>query len=240
MLRGPECNPCRAGWSILCRRDAGVRQGPWYATPFAGSFNGGYSVGFGHRQQLCGDDEIRVVMHRLIESGLMRYAFECPVEGKVKLPDGARRMAWFGKDLTFGCDEDGTLKTIRIEAPVSEDETISQVSTLGPDGRITGLVARGGEKIHKELLEDLQALESAFGFYLNLSRIRREFMTGIAVPETPEEQARIEWNNMRFTREIRDDYSEVTLDHFKGILEMAHICRPLAATMAFFREGEMT
>src|ERR1039457_856782 len=167
----------------------------------------------------------------------MRCALECTIEGKLKLP-GRIDTPWFeNKRLVIELDKDGFASLIRLEGPVSEDDMISMLVIQEP-GRPPHFQGAGGEKIRRELEHGLQIIESTLGVFLRISRIRWEYATSIAIPETPEEQQQIQWNNLRVMPELEDTTRTPTMEDFESMLHMGYHARDLATTMSFFREGD--
>jgi hypothetical protein len=97
----------------------------------------------------------------------------------------------------------------------------------------------GGVIIREDLENELKQIESTLGVFFGITRIKWEHATLIAVPETPEEAAQIEWNNLRITREeVEERPKEPTIEDFNVSLHMGYHARDLATTMSFFREGK--
>jgi len=166
----------------------------------------------------------------------MRCALECPIEGKLRLP--ARiNTPWFGgKHLRIDLDGNGFASMIRIEAPVEPDDMISMLVKHEP-GQPPHFVGAGGLRIRQQLEEELKQIESTLGLFYRITRVRWEEATSIAVPETPEEEALIEWNNIRVNRPIEDTTRTPTAEDFGCALQMGYYARDLTTTMSFFREG---
>jgi hypothetical protein len=167
----------------------------------------------------------------------MRCALECSVEGKLRLP-GDINTAWFnGKQLIIRRDTDGFATLIRIEGRVEPDDLIS-MEVIQEAGKPLHFKGRGGEKIREELENELQLLESTLGVFFHITRIRWEDAISIAIPETPEEAAQIQWNNFSVKRNsIEQPVREPTLEDFECTLHMGYHARSLATIMSFFREG---
>jgi hypothetical protein len=166
----------------------------------------------------------------------MRYALECAVESKVRFRQKTK-VSWRKKTVYFERDDaTGILNRIRIEGPVAEDDKIiARIEEL-PNGMIA-LNETGGIHVHRELVADLQSLESVFAYYYNLTRIRWESATCIIIPETPEEEAQIEFNNSKYTHEPPDPTMEIDLDNFPKLVQFSLKCKRLASPLAFHREG---
>jgi hypothetical protein len=139
--------------------------------------------------------------------------------------------------LEFGRDKQGYISSVRIEARVEPEDRVKRVIINEP-GKPPHLASTGGTRVYRKLVEDLQSIESSLALYLNLSRVRWEEATTIVVPETPEEQADIQFNNFKMAATVPDEPTHVSAQDLAGILGIAEACRDLAATMAFYREGE--
>jgi hypothetical protein len=165
----------------------------------------------------------------------MRYALECDVEGKVRFKQKTK-VSWGKKTIYFDRDDAGMLNKIRIEGPVPDDEKIVARVEQRSDG-IPQISEEGGGRIHRELIAELQALESVFAYYYNLKRVRWDAVTCIAVPETREEEALLEFNNTKITRNPLDPITDVDLDNLPRLVKLALRCKHLASPLAFHREG---
>jgi hypothetical protein len=166
----------------------------------------------------------------------MRYALDCAVESKVVFRQKST-VSWGKKTVYFERDDaTGILNRIRIEGPVADDDKITaRIETL-PNG-MTRLNETGGGRVHRELVADLQSLESVFAYYYNLSRIHWESPTRIIIPETPEEEVQIEFNNTKYSHQPPDPTMEVDLDTFPMMVQFSLKCKHLASPLAFHREG---
>src|SRR5260370_11471660 len=131
-------------------------------------------------------------------NGQMRCALECPIEAKIRLTTDID-VPWFNhKRLIIKRDPTGHAALIRIEGPVQPEDMISMLVERLPNG-ITHFNGAGGLQIRHELEEELQLIESTLGLYCKLSRVRWEFATSIAIPESSEEESTIQWNNFRMS-----------------------------------------
>ena len=158
----------------------------------------------------------------------MRYALECAVESKVLFRQKTK-VSWGQKTVYFERDEaTGILNRIRIEGPVAEDDKITTRIEELPNG-MTRLNETGGSHVHRELVADLQSLESVFAYYYNLSRIHWESATCIIIPETPEETAQVEFNNTKYSHQPPDPIMEIDLDNFSTLVQFSLKCKHLAA-----------
>src|SRR5579872_2722335 len=168
----------------------------------------------------------------------MRCTLECSVEGKLRLP-GEIDTAWFnGKRLIINRDKDGFANLIRIEGKVAPDDMIS-MKVIQEAGKPLHFDGRGGEKIREELEDELQLLESTLGVFFHITRVRWEHATSIAIPETPEEEAQVQWNNLSVKPDgVEPPVREPTLEDFECTLHMGYHARELATIMSFFREGD--
>ena len=168
----------------------------------------------------------------------MRCALETTIEGRLRLPSDLE-TAWFtGKRLTIKCDKEGFASLIRIEGRVSPDDMISMTVIQDP-GLPPHFHGTGGVKIREDLENELKQLESTLGVFFGITRIRWEHATSIAIPETPEEAASIQWNNLKVMRVHRDERpKEPTVEDFSATLHMGYHARELATIMSFFREGD--
>src|SRR5580698_586184 len=130
----------------------------------------------------------------------MRCALEASIEGKLRLP-ADMDTPWFnGKRLVIKRDSDGFASFIRIEGPISPDDIISMTVVQAP-GMPPHFHGTGGVKIREDLENELKQIESTLGVFFRITRIRWEHATSIVIPETPEEAALIQWNNLRVMRE---------------------------------------
>jgi hypothetical protein len=96
----------------------------------------------------------------------------------------------------------------------------------------------GGTKIREELVEELKQIESTLGVFFRITRIRWENAASIAIPENPEEETQIQWNNLKIVREQEVVIKEPTIEDFNVSLHMGYHARELATVMSFFREGD--
>lgn len=177
-------------------------------------------------------------MNRLLEhNGLVRCALEATIEGKLRLPADLDTLWFNGKRLVIKRDNDGFASLIRIEGPVSPDDVICMTVVQNP-GMPTHFHGTGGVKIRQDLENELKQIESTLGLFFGITRIRWEHATSIAIPETPEEEAAIQWNNLRIMREEVERPREPTAEDFSVSLHMGYHARELATTMSFFREGD--
>ncbi len=165
----------------------------------------------------------------------MRYALECDVEGKIRFRQKVK-VSWGKKTIYFERDEAGMLNKIRIEGPVPDDDKVITKIEVQPDG-MTCLSETGGGSVHRELMTELQALESMFSFYYNLKRIRWDTAVCIAVPETLQEEAQLDFNNTKWSPNPPDPVTDVDLDDFPRLVKLSLRCKYLASPLAFHREG---
>jgi hypothetical protein len=168
---------------------------------------------------------------------VMRYSIECPVEGKVRFRQKTK-VNWGAKTVYFERDDAGMLEKVRIEGPVPENDEIVATIEESPDG-LTHFSRTGGTGLHRALVAELQSLESVFSFYYNLDRIRWDSPKCSIIPETPLEEARIEFNNVRVRREPPDPVTDMDLDVFPRLVRLALKSKHLASPLAFHREGRM-
>lgn len=168
----------------------------------------------------------------------MRCALECPIEAKIKLARDLDSLWFNGKRLTIRRDENGYASVIRIEGKVAEDDMIKMVVEKLPNG-MTHFNSTGGAKIRRELEEELKLVESTLGLFCKLSRVRWEYASSTAIPETPAERQQIQWNSLKWGEEDEDTEVSVPMEQFWTILHLGHFARDLSATMAFFREGNV-
>ena len=168
----------------------------------------------------------------------MRCALECPIEAKIKLPTDLDSRWFDGKRLTIRRDENGYAAVIRIEGKVAEDDLITMKVEKLPNG-MTHFNASGGTKIRGELEEQLKLIESTLGLFCKLSRVRWEYATSTAIPETPEEEQQIQWNSLRLDEAEENTEVSLTIEDFWTILHLGHFAGDLSVTMAFFREGNV-
>ena len=75
--------------------------------------------------------------------------------------------------------------------------------------------------------------------YCKVSRVRWESAASIAIPETPEEEGTIQWNNLKWLPPEPNDNVDISLEDFDTILQLGHFARDLSTTMSFFREGNL-
>jgi hypothetical protein len=165
----------------------------------------------------------------------MRYALECPVESKIRLAADFYAN-WFGKLLTLTRGEDGFVNKIRLETAIPPGDRLSQTFAVTEEGAAS-IKAEGGVKTHRRLEADLQSIESSLAFYFGLKRIRWEHSTSIAIAETEEEKAQVQFSNFRYRRDIDDKPRDVAVKDLAGVLEIAYACGDLSTVLAFYREG---
>lgn len=168
----------------------------------------------------------------------MRCALECPIEARIRLPQDIDGDWFDGKRLVIKRDTDGFASVIRIEGRVADDDKMSMLVRRTPDG-LVHFEGQGGEKIRKELQADLQMIESTLGLYCKLSRVRWEYAESIAIPETPEEEHQIQWNNLKVMPSLSDDSTTISIQNLAILLQIGHFARELSTTMSFFREGNV-
>jgi hypothetical protein len=170
--------------------------------------------------------------------GIMRYALECPIEGKIRLIADVD-VPWFNdKRLIIKRDKNGYASVIRIEGPVQPNDMISMLVEQLPNSMVH-FNSAGGIQIRQELEEELKLIESTLGVYCKVSRVRWESAASIAIPETPEEEKTIQWNNFKWSPPEPDDTVDISLEDFDTILQLGHFARGLSTTMSFFREGNL-
>lgn len=168
----------------------------------------------------------------------MRCALECTIEGKLKLP-GNIDTPWFnGKRLIIKLNKEGFARLIRIEGKVEPDDMISML-VVQEQARPPHFKGSGGVKIREELETELKQIESTLGVFFHINRIRWEHATSIAIPETLEEEAQTQWNNLRIRPDsVEPPVREPTVEDFTASLHMGYHARELATIMSFFREGD--
>jgi hypothetical protein len=167
----------------------------------------------------------------------MRCALEATIEGKLRLPADLDTQWFNSKRLVIKRDNDGFASLIRIEGPVAPDDMISMAVTHDP-GMPPHFHGTGGVKIREDLENELKQIESTLGVFFRITRIKWEHATSIVIPETPQEAAQIQWNNLRMMREEAERPKEPTVEDFNVSLHMGYHARALATTMSFFREGD--
>ena len=168
----------------------------------------------------------------------MRCALECPIEGKIRLIADVD-VPWFNdKRLIIKRDKNGYAAVLQIEGPVQPNDMISMLVEQLPNGMVH-FNSAGGIQIRQELEEELKLIESTLGVYCKVSRVRWESAASIAIPETPEEEKTIQWNNLKWSPPEPDDTVDISLEDFDTILQLGHFARGLSTTMSFFREGNL-
>jgi hypothetical protein len=168
----------------------------------------------------------------------MRCALECPIEAKIKLTRDLDSRWFNGKRLIIRRDEGGYASVIRIEGKVAERDMIKMVVEKLPNG-MTHFNSSGGIKIREELEEELKLVESTLGLFCKLSRVRWEYASSTAIPETPDEQQDIQWNSLKWGESEENTEVSLPMEDFWAILNLGHFARDLSVTMAFFREGSV-
>jgi hypothetical protein len=168
----------------------------------------------------------------------MRYALECTVDARIRLPQDIDGEWFRGRRLVIKRDHEGFVSTIRIEGKVPDEDPIA-MSVVQEPGKPTAFKSSGGGDIRRELQSELQLIESTLGLYCKLTRIRWEEATAIIIPESREEEQRIQWNNLRITRESPDNHVRISAEDFCTLLQLGNFARELVTTMSFFREGNI-
>jgi len=131
---------------------------------------------------------------------------------------------------------EGFVSTIKIEGKVSDEDPISMLVEQ-EHGKPLAFKSTGGAGIHIELQSELQLIESILGLYCKLTRIRWEEATATVIPESAEEQGRIQWNNLKIARQPHDNLVTISTEDFCALLQLGNFARELVTTMSFFREG---
>src|ERR1017187_5410323 len=157
----------------------------------------------------------------------MRCALECPIEAKIKLPRDLDSLWFNGKRLIIRRDEDGYASVIRIEGKVAEHDIIKMVVEKLPNG-MTHFNSSGGIKIREELEEELKLVESTLGLFCKLSRVRWEYASSTAIPETPDEQQDIQWNSLKWGESEENTEVSLPIEDFWAILNLGHFARDLS------------
>lgn len=158
------------------------------------------------------------------------------MEARIKLNAPLDCNWFFGLRLTIDLSQDGYASTIRIEGKVDECDMIAMTVENTPAG-VPHFNLSGGFQIQRTLVEELKVVESTLGLFCKLSRIRWEYATFIAIPETPEEERTVQWNRLRVTEPDEDTEVSYSSGNLWTLLQLGHFARDLSVTIAFFREG---
>ncbi len=169
----------------------------------------------------------------------MKFGIVCEVEGKTHLENGATiqhgRLTYifYVTDLV-----EGRLKQIRIISEVDDPEKyFYDRSPVRPDGSLT--VDKGYEEhIYRNLVEEMQRLESVLALAGNIKRVYWEKATFEYYPETTEEHARINiLPPFFFIHEMPvDDPVLIASAALVGLVQHTSTFKPLVVPMSFFRE----
>jgi hypothetical protein len=165
----------------------------------------------------------------------MKFQLECEVESLMKLPQPVL-AEWDGKQLMFAANDQGYLARVTITAPVRDPTAIRTSAANAQNGTLVVKVS-SEPGLTEELIKDLQAVESIFGYQFNLTRIAWRFAKVNILCDTPEEKEQVEVTNWCIKTEICDIPTEFDANQFHAAIESALRCRDLASTMAFYREG---
>jgi len=166
----------------------------------------------------------------------MKFQLECEVDSLMKLPQPVL-AEWDGKQLMFTANDQGYLARVTITAPVKDPSAIRTSAANDPRNKTLVVTVSSELGLTEELLLDLQAVESTFGYFFNLRRISWRFAKVNIICEAPEEEAQVGVTNWLLKTEILDIPTEFDADRFHAALDGALKARDLASTMAFYREG---
>jgi hypothetical protein len=166
---------------------------------------------------------------------VMRVSVECEVYGDALL-SAEHSTEHEGTVYTF-VPREGRLASIRIERRAPRPELFFNVFERAEKGTAPGLKGRADAEMIKAMLEEFKQLESMLAFSIQIRKIDYESPTYRLIPETPEEEAQVQFNNIRVSPGKRQP-ATLTQGEMNTIVKARERYSSLSVIQAFLREGQ--
>ena len=107
-------------------------------------------------------------------------------------------------EFTFVRSESGALGSVRIVRPLAHPEEAFNIVTMDSEGR-RSIKSDMDKETLDATMEDFKKLESMLSFSVEIHHIDWQSPTVSLVAETPEEQTRIQFNNIHLKRAFNQE-----------------------------------
>lgn len=185
----------------------------------------------------------RGVAHARLRSAL-KYQVRAKVDGTLYLAEpnshiAAKRDGW---EYRFESDGSGRVTFLSVVAPLPDEVAADASATIG-DSRRPGVKAHLEFKltpgVHASVIEEMQRIESLISFHAGhpVKRIRWHEPETTLVPETPEEEKRVQFWGVSHARVVPETPIEVEKDFLQQIVAVAPRFSEIVVPLAFWREG---
>lgn len=164
----------------------------------------------------------------------MKLSVECAVEGQTRLEQSA--ILTF-KDIEYEfVQTDGLLTSLRITKPMPAG--VEYYARYVFDGaQLSGMDMNGDKGVLADIMERFKDLESMLGFEFEIRRIDWQTPKLSMVPETPEEQARVELKDFFKLGVPRHKPMTAGHDDLIKLVRRRRLFAPLTIIKSFWREG---
>jgi hypothetical protein len=170
----------------------------------------------------------------------MRYKLVAEVEGDVFIssPISIQKDEF---EFSFIPSSDGRLISISITMSVPQERVKNFASTIEPGkGQSVASISIGGDiEIHKQLVGQLQTLESNFAFITGMAvqRIKWDNPKQEYIPDGPEDETILSVRGFSATQEYPKPRAFLQTNILQSIVIAAPMYDELKITKAFWREG---
>ncbi|MCL5743243.1 MAG: hypothetical protein M1541_04825 [Acidobacteria bacterium] len=165
----------------------------------------------------------------------MKLRVECSIQGQTRLE---QPVIFTFKDVEYEfMEEGGVLSALRVTKPLPSGVEYEARYIFGRDGELEDMSMNLDEAVLDGIMEQIKTIESILAFEFEIRRIDWQTPKLSLIPETPEEQRRVEFKD--FFRQKMPHSTPITVTH-EGLLKAVtrrRIFAPLAVLKSFWREG---